>query len=97
MYISKIHIKNFKGIKDLTLHCNKGLNILVGENSAGKSTIIEAIRLWRMALDEFTQVKEFKLFSCQSKFLDKQNLEFLRIMDLKDIFCKELAGSEKKS
>lgn len=46
MNISKIHIENFKIFKgsfDLTL--NKGVNILVGNNEAGKSTIIEAIHL----------------------------------------------------
>lgn len=46
MHISKIHIENFKLFKgsfDLTL--NKGVNILVGNNEAGKSTIIEAIHL----------------------------------------------------
>jgi putative ATP-dependent endonuclease of OLD family len=46
MNISKIHIENFKlfkGAFDLTL--NKGVNILVGNNEAGKSTIIEAVHL----------------------------------------------------
>jgi len=46
MNISKVHIENFKIFKgpfDLTL--NKGVNILVGNNEAGKSTIIEAIHL----------------------------------------------------
>jgi putative ATP-dependent endonuclease of OLD family len=46
MNISKIYIENFKIFKgsfDLTL--NKGVNILVGNNEAGKSTIIEAIHL----------------------------------------------------
>jgi putative ATP-dependent endonuclease of OLD family len=46
MNISKIHIENFKLFKasfDLTL--NKSVNILVGNNEAGKSTIIEAIHL----------------------------------------------------
>jgi len=46
MNISKVHIENFKIFKgsfDLTL--NKGVNILVGNNETGKSTIIEAIHL----------------------------------------------------
>lgn len=46
MAISKIKICNFKGFKDLfTLELNKGLNILVGNNETGKSTILEAIHL----------------------------------------------------
>jgi putative ATP-dependent endonuclease of OLD family len=46
MNISKVHIENFKIFKgsfDFTL--NKGVNIIVGNNEAGKSTIIEAIHL----------------------------------------------------
>lgn len=46
MAILKIKISNFKGIKGLfTLELNKGLNILVGNNETGKSTILEAIHL----------------------------------------------------
>ena len=46
MNISKIHIENFKIFKgSFDLILNKGVNVLVGNNEAGKSTIIEAIHL----------------------------------------------------
>lgn len=46
MSISKVKISNFKGFQGLfTLELNKGLNILVGNNETGKSTILEAIHL----------------------------------------------------
>ncbi|HAZ13258.1 MAG: ATP-dependent endonuclease [Bdellovibrionales bacterium GWA2_49_15] len=46
MHISKIKIQNFKRFKNsFTLELNKGTNILVGNNEAGKSTILEAIHL----------------------------------------------------
>lgn len=46
MHISKIKIQNFKRFKGtFTLELNKGTNILVGNNEAGKSTILEAIHL----------------------------------------------------
>jgi putative ATP-dependent endonuclease of OLD family len=46
MHIQKIHIENFKIFKgSFDLPLNKGVNILVGNNEAGKSTIIEAIHL----------------------------------------------------
>jgi putative ATP-dependent endonuclease of the OLD family len=46
MYISKVHIENFKIFKNsFDLSLNKGINILVGDNESGKSTIIEAIHL----------------------------------------------------
>lgn len=45
MYISKIKIHNFKCFTDYELKCNKKMNILVGINDIGKSTILEAIHL----------------------------------------------------
>ena len=45
MYIEKFIIKNFRGIKDITLTFNKGLNVLIGENNAGKTAIIDALRV----------------------------------------------------
>ncbi|MDD2775399.1 MAG: AAA family ATPase [Gallionella sp.] len=48
MYLSELKIEHFrqfgKGDKALTLPLNAGLNVLVGENNAGKTTIIDAIR-----------------------------------------------------
>ncbi len=46
MNIEKVVIENFKGFKDrFTIPLNSGLNIIVGDNEAGKSTILEAINL----------------------------------------------------
>lgn len=46
MYIKKIKIENFKCYKgEFILELTNGLNILVGNNEAGKSTILEAVHL----------------------------------------------------
>ncbi|WP_026970859.1 ATP-dependent nuclease [Aliagarivorans marinus] len=45
MYLSKISANNFRQFKDFSLTLNSGLNLLVGENSAGKSSVIDAIRV----------------------------------------------------
>jgi putative ATP-dependent endonuclease of OLD family len=46
MHIGKVHIENFKCFKgSFKLKLNNGINILVGDNDTGKSTIIEAIHL----------------------------------------------------
>lgn len=45
MAIRKIKIYNFKGLRKFETELNPGLNILVGDNEAGKSTILEAIHL----------------------------------------------------
>lgn len=46
MILRKIRIVNFKCFKDeFILELNEGINILVGNNESGKSTILEAINL----------------------------------------------------
>jgi putative ATP-dependent endonuclease of OLD family len=45
MYLAKLMIKNFRGIKDVMLTFNKGLNVLIGENNSGKTAIIDALRV----------------------------------------------------
>lgn len=43
--ITKLKIKNFKSFEEFELDFDKGANIIVGNNEAGKSTILEAIHL----------------------------------------------------
>lgn len=45
IFVKELKIKNFKSIEDQTVTLNKGLNIVVGPNNAGKTNIIEAIDL----------------------------------------------------
>ena len=42
-YIYKLKLKNFCKFKDLTIEFDENLNILLGDNEAGKSTILSAI------------------------------------------------------
>lgn len=44
-FIEKINISNYKCFKNFSLTLNEGVNIIVGNNEAGKSTILEAIHL----------------------------------------------------
>ena len=43
-YIKHMHIEGFKKFYELDVQFNEHMNILVGENEAGKSTILDAIR-----------------------------------------------------
>lgn len=45
MTIELVIIRNFKGLKETELTFGKGVNILVGDNETGKSTVLEAINL----------------------------------------------------
>ena len=44
-YIKALHIRGFKKFESLDVNFNEKINILVGENEAGKSTILDAIKV----------------------------------------------------
>jgi predicted ATP-binding protein involved in virulence len=43
MHIKQIHIKNFRGIHEMELELHPKLNVFIGANGAGKSTILDAV------------------------------------------------------
>ena len=40
-----MEIKNFRCIKNATIHLNEGVNILIEENNSGKTAILDALRI----------------------------------------------------
>lgn len=43
MYLEKISLKNYKAIKELEINLNPGINLLIGDNGAGKTSVLEGI------------------------------------------------------
>jgi putative ATP-dependent endonuclease of OLD family len=91
MNIKKVYIENFKSFKKLELNLNSGINILVGNNEAGKSTILEAIHLALTGLlngkylkNELTEYL-FNVDSIQEYLKNPENLPYLLI----EIFFKD--------
>lgn len=61
MKISRVKIENFRLLDDIEFALTKGVNVIVGPNASGKTSILEAIRLHRAFLmprffDEVRQV-----------------------------------------
>lgn len=54
MRLSKITIENFRGIKRTDVKLDRDMTVLVGENNAGKTSVLEALRL---CLDVITSDK----------------------------------------
>lgn len=46
MYLSKIYIKSFRGIKELLVEFDKKLNVIIGANGQLKTSLMDAIRLF---------------------------------------------------
>ncbi len=47
MYIKSINLQNFRSYPEKTVEFDSGVNLILGENGAGKSNLIEAIYFWR--------------------------------------------------
>ena len=45
MKISKIRVQNYKLLRDVCFEINPDMNVFVGENDAGKSTLLEVISI----------------------------------------------------
>jgi AAA15 family ATPase/GTPase len=45
MYLSRVIIRNYRSIEYLNVEFNKGKNVIVGKNNAGKTNLINAINL----------------------------------------------------
>lgn len=46
MYLSKIYIRNFRGIKELLVEFDNKLNVIIGANGQLKTSLMDAIRLF---------------------------------------------------
>ena len=43
MYLEKVHIQNYKVIEDLNITFKPGVNLLIGDYGAGKTSVLEGI------------------------------------------------------
>jgi len=50
-YLNSLSIKNFRGINNLELNSLSNINILVGDNNCGKTSVLEAISLFQNPLE----------------------------------------------
>lgn len=88
--IKKIKIKNFKSFESLEFEPNKNFNIIIGENNIGKSTIFEAVQLWKRCYDFSIKADERSFYKSSAKgrslYLPFSDLYFLRITHDKELF-----------
>lgn len=57
MRLYKLHIRNFRKIEDLTVIFPRGLSVIVGENNAGKTAIIDALRFMLFSSRDFDALR----------------------------------------
>lgn len=99
MYISRIKIQNFKCYKDITFKFDPHFNLLIGGNNAGKSTILEAFRLWQLAFSRFlkerTNQQSSSFYAVQNFSFTISDLAFLRINDFRNLFYNNETVNKK--
>ena len=105
--IKNIHIQNYRGIKDLKINDFKQINLLVGDNNSGKTSVLEAIGLVVnhsiLPIFNFDSLREIGLFGNLSeiKLQDQKmwdNLEYLVYeKNLKDGFIIETNSENNKN
>ena len=87
MKITKIHIENFRSIKNATINLNE-ITALVGENNAGKTAILRALN----SVFNYEYEKEFFLNAMHrywKKTITKITVMFDEIPD-KDIYREKM-------
>ncbi|WP_395490687.1 ATP-dependent endonuclease [Cedecea davisae] len=94
MYLSNLKINNFRQFEDFSLALNKGLNLLVGENNAGKSSVIDAVRI---VLDttsvEWVSIKSTDFLSGKNELYIQLKFEDLSAREL-GLFLEYLTNEE---
>ncbi len=45
MYISELRLRNYRSCRGVTVALRPDLTVLAGENNAGKSTVVDALRV----------------------------------------------------
>lgn len=86
MKLVSITIKNFKSISELTIELNDKFNLIIGKNNIGKTSIFEAILLWKKCYDKNIQNSNKKKFYANCKNISFSNVKFLRVSDDIDLF-----------
>lgn len=43
MYFQNVRIQNYKAIRDMQIDLSPGINLLIGDNGVGKTSVLEAL------------------------------------------------------
>lgn len=91
MRLQSLHIRNFRKIEDLTVNFPPGLSVIVGENNAGKTAIIDALRLvlfssrdydsLRLNEDDFRRDADDAAIEIECTFCDLEDEDEVRFQE----------------
>lgn len=79
MYIEELKVKNFRNIEDLELNLNKNINIFIGNNAQGKTSILESIYVLALTkgsrtIDDYELIKKEESFAKVNGIIKSEKL-----------------------
>lgn len=88
MIIKSIDIRNFKSFENITILLNSKTNIIIGENNIGKSSLFEAILLWKKCFDSIIRPNRIDFYKNDQvgRYIPFNDLRFIRIINDTDLF-----------
>ena len=75
--IKDIHIQNYRGIKDLKIKDFKRINLLVGDNNSGKTSVLEATTILYPNLVTFFRIVAMRELGYMQINKDKNSVDFM--------------------
>jgi len=89
MRITRIHIENFRCLRDFILYPRPGVNVLIGENNSGKTAFIDAID---KVLGRGTPSFDLEDFFVSESITDPKDLPTIRIdLEIRPVPSKDFS------
>lgn len=67
MKLKKMRLKNFRGYSNITVEFDDNLNVIIGRNDVGKSTILEALEIYFNSDKIKIDISDLSVFSTEPK------------------------------
>lgn len=85
--IKSLKLNSFKSYDNVTISFDEKFNVIVGDNNIGKTTIFEAMLLWKKCYDLNIQKNNTEFYkSSNNIYMNFEELHFMRLSQDRDIF-----------
>ena len=75
-HITKLHITNFKLLKDFQIKFTENINIIIGENSSGKTSLLQALTLGLLEQNYIGGFNDYEKYITKTKNEARINISF---------------------
>ncbi|MBW4503446.1 MAG: AAA family ATPase [Scytonema hyalinum WJT4-NPBG1] len=89
MWVSEINLNNFRCFSDTSIQLSKGINLIIGPNNSGKSTLLKSMLWLQQGFSlQNTDIRRFQESAFIQLKLNEANQKFLNINTGLEIFFK---------